>query len=63
MLSKKNILPLILLFAITTVFIGAETYYYILKKQENLLNSIYKTTHLNIINTTENLIKDKLNTT
>ena len=37
MLSKKNILPLILLFAITTVFIGAETYYYILKKQENLL--------------------------
>ena len=63
MLSKKTILPLILLFAITTVFIGAETYYYILKKQENLLNSIYKTTHLNIINTTENLIKDKLNTT
>ena len=63
MLSKKTILPLILLFAITTVFIGAETYYYISKKQENLLNSIYKTTHLNIINTTENLIKDKLNTT
>ena len=63
MLTRKNILPVILLFAVLTILIVMGTYYYILKKQTNLLNSIYNTTHLNIVNITESLIQDKLNTT
>jgi len=39
------------------------TYYYITTKQKNLLTSIYNTSNNNIIKTTENLIKDKQNTT
>ncbi len=63
MLLKKNILLMISLFTILTLFIIIISYLYILKKQENLLDSIYNTTHLNIINTTDHLIQDKLNTT
>ncbi len=53
---------MILSFIVLTLFITIGTYFYILKKQEDLLNSIYKTTHLNIVNTSEQLIQDKLNT-
>ena len=63
MLSRKNIIFIIILFMSLTIFIAFGTYFYILKKQENLLNSIYNTAHLNIVNSTENLIQDKLNTT
>jgi signal transduction histidine kinase len=63
MKSKKSTLIIMLSFLVLAVFIVLSTYYYITKKQENLLDSIYKTTHLNIINSTENLIKDKLNAT
>ena len=63
MSSKKSTFIIILLFLILTLLIVLGTYFYILKKQENLLDSIYRATHLNIINTTENLIKDKLNAT
>ncbi|MGE4463118.1 MAG: sensor histidine kinase [Arcobacter sp.] len=63
MKSKKNIYIIILLFLTLTTFIILGTYYYISSKQENLLNSIYNTTHINIVKTTQNLIKDKQNTT
>lgn len=63
MASKKSTFIIILSFFILTILIVLGTYFYISKKQENLLDSIYKTTHSNIINTTENLIKDKLNAT
>ncbi|BAK72673.1 sensor histidine kinase [Arcobacter sp. L] len=63
MKSKKNIYIIILLFLTLTTFIILGTYYYISSKQENLLNSIYNTTHINIVKMTQNLIKDKQNTT
>lgn len=63
MLSRKNIIFTIALFMGLSIFIAFGSYFYILKKQENLLNSIYNSTHLNIKNSTENLIQDKLNTT
>ncbi|QKF76854.1 ATP-binding protein [Arcobacter defluvii] len=63
MTSKKNIYIIILLFLTLTTFIILGTYYYISSKQENLLKSIYNSTHINIVKTTQNLIKDKQNTT
>lgn len=63
MSSKKSTFIIILSFLILTILIVLGTYFYISKKQENLLNSIYYTTHSNISNTTKNLIKDKLNAT
>ena len=63
MQSKKNIYIIILLFLFVTFMIIVGTYYYITTKQKNLLTSIYNTSNNNIIKTTENLIKDKQNTT
>ncbi|CAM3802977.1 ATP-binding protein [Arcobacter cloacae] len=63
MSSKRNTFIIVSSFLILTLLIVSGTYFYISKKQENLLDSIYKSSHLNIVNTTENLIKDKLNAT
>jgi nitrogen-specific signal transduction histidine kinase len=60
---KKNILTIILTFSVLAILIIISSYYYISNKQHELLNSIYKSTHQNIVKTTQNLIKDKLNTT
>ncbi len=60
---KKNIFIMIMLFLIIAFFITFGSYFYILNKQSKLLDSIYFSVHQNITKTTENLIKDKQNTT
>ena len=60
---KKNIFIMILLFLIIAFFITFGSYFYILNKQTKLLDSLYFSTHQNIIKTTQNLIKDKQNAT
>ena len=61
--SKKSVLFIALCFSILTVFIVSGTYYYITKKQENLLNSIYSSTNKNILKLTQSFLNDKENTT
>ncbi|MCT7485480.1 HAMP domain-containing histidine kinase [Aliarcobacter cryaerophilus] len=60
--KKRNILLIILAFIVSTFFAIILTNYYINKKQKELLNSIYETTHKNIFEKTQNLINDKQNT-
>ena len=60
---KKNIFIMILLFLVIAFFISLGSYFFILNKQTKLLDSLYFSTHENITKTTQNLIKDKQNTT
>lgn len=60
--KKRNIFLIILAFIVSTFFAIILTNYYINKKQKELLNSIYETTHKNIFEKTQNLINDKQNT-
>ncbi|WP_141052272.1 PAS domain-containing sensor histidine kinase [Aliarcobacter cryaerophilus] len=62
MKKKRNIFLIILAFIVSTFFAIILTNYYINKKQKELLNSIYETTHKNIFEKTQNLINDKQNT-
>ena len=62
MKKKRNIFLIILAFIVSTFFAIILTNYYINKKQKELLNSIYETTHKNIFEKTQNLINDKKNT-
>ena len=63
MYSKKNIFLTIFSFLILTIFIVFGTYYYILNKQQNLLNSIYNSTNINILKLTQNFLENKKNAT
>ena len=60
--KKRNIFLIILAFIVSTFFAIILTNYYINKKQKELLNSIYESTHKNIFEKTQNLINDKQNT-
>ena len=62
MKKKRNIFLIILAFIVSTFFAIILTNYYINKKQKELLNSIYESTHKNIFEKTQNLINDKQNT-
>ena len=63
MYSKKNTRITIFSFLILAIFIIVGTYYYILNKQQDLLNYIYNSTNTNIIKLTENFLENKKNTT
>lgn len=60
--TKRNIFFIIIAFIVSTFFVIILTNYYINKKQKELLNSIYESTHKNIFEKTQNLINDKQNT-
>ena len=60
--KKRNIFFIIIAFIVSTFFVIILTNYYINKKQKELLNSIYESTHKNIFEKTQNLINDKQNT-
>ena len=60
--KKRNIFFIIIAFIVSTFFVIILTNYYINKKQKQLLNSIYESTHKNIFEKTQNLINDKQNT-
>ena len=61
--SKKSIILITICFLTLTICIVSGTYYYITKKQENLLNSIYYSTNKNILKLTKSFLDDKENTT
>jgi signal transduction histidine kinase len=63
MSSKKSIILITICFLTLTICIVSGTYYYITKKQENLLNSIYYSTNKNILKLTKSFLDDKENTT